>query len=114
MPAYYFVKVPKLPPDLSHQMGSVEIIEYSTKEGDRVEKGQAIVIVENWWVRMALKAVGPGYVSKTFFEPRTYVQEGHPVAIVLCDPEDGPKTEATCELELIATIRQKPMKKRDL
>jgi pyruvate/2-oxoglutarate dehydrogenase complex dihydrolipoamide acyltransferase (E2) component len=105
---YYFIRVPKLPLDVSHQMGSVEINEYSIKEGSRVEKGRTIAVVENWWARMALKAVGPGYVSKTFFEPHARVLEGDPIAIVVCDPDDAPRSEATCELQVIASIRHKP------
>ena len=112
MPAYYFVKIPKLPPELSHQMGSVQMVRYATKEKDRIEKGQTIAIVENWWARMALKSVGPGYVNKTFFEPHTHIHEGDPIAIVLCDPEDCPKTETTCEIEVVSTIRQRPAKKK--
>lgn len=106
--SYYFVNIPKLQPELSHQRGSVTIVEYTVEEGDPVKEGQTLAIVENWWARMALKAVGSGYISKTFFEPRTHVQEGHPIAIVVCDPEDAPRGEATCAVEVVATIRQKP------
>jgi len=106
--SYYFVNVPKLPKQLSHQMGTVELVEYVVREKEKVEKGQTIAIVQNWWAKMALKAVGPGYVSKTFFEKHTHIKEGDPLAIVVCDPEDGPRSKETSELEVIENIRQKP------
>ena len=105
---YYFVRIPKLPSNLSHQSGSVEVNKYALAEGCRVEKGQTIAVVENWWARMELKSVGSGYIRKTFFEPHACVLEGDPIAIVVCDPEDAPRTEATCELKVIESIRQKP------
>ena len=113
MPAYYFVKVPKLPPEVSHQTGSVQLVEYVTGERQKLEKGQTIALVENWWARMALKAVGPGYLSKTFFDPHTHIHEGDPFAIVVCDPEDGPRDGNTCELEVVGRIREKPSRKNE-
>ena len=107
---YYFVKVPKLPNDVSHQMGMVEIVEYPTEEGGEVKPGQIIAIVENWWARMALKAIGSGYLSKTFFSSGTHVLIGDPLAIITCDPEDGPKENGSCELGIIEQIREKPAK----
>jgi pyruvate/2-oxoglutarate dehydrogenase complex dihydrolipoamide acyltransferase (E2) component len=107
---YYFVKVPKLPKEVAHQMGAVEIVEYSTKEEQSVDAGQNIAIVKNWWARMALKAVGPGYVSKTFFSPGAHVQIGDPFAIIICDPENGPRDKVSCVLEVIEHIREKPGK----
>ena len=107
---YYFVKVPELPREVSHQMGTVEILENSTEEEQEVKAGQNIAIVENWWARMALKAVGPGYVSKTFFLPGAHVQIGDPFAIIICDPENAPKDNVTCVLEVIEHMREKPSK----
>ncbi|MEW5978578.1 MAG: biotin/lipoyl-containing protein [Acidobacteriota bacterium] len=95
-------------------MGMVELVEYVVKEKEKVEKGQTIAIVENWWAKMALKAVGPGYLSKTFFERGTQIKEGDPLAIVVCDPEDGPRSKETSELEVIETIRNKPSGSRAL
>ena len=59
---------------------------------------------------MALKAVGSGYASKTFFEKGTHIKEGDPMAIVVCDPEDGPRSKETSVIEVIENIRQKPIK----
>lgn len=89
-------------------MGTVELVEYVVTEKERVEKGQAIAIVRNWWAQMALRAVGPGYVSKTFFERGAHIKEGDPLAIIVCDPEDGPRSKETSELEVIKAIRHKP------
>ena len=89
-------------------MGTVELIEYLVKEKDKIEKGRPVAVVQNWWAKMVLKAVGPGYVSKTFFEKGTHVREGDPLAIVVCDPEDGPRSAETSKLEVIENIRNKP------
>ena len=58
---------------------------------------------------MELKAIGPGILSKTFFDRYTSIKEGDPLAIVICDPEDGPKDAATCELTVVERIRSKPV-----
>jgi pyruvate/2-oxoglutarate dehydrogenase complex dihydrolipoamide acyltransferase (E2) component len=105
--SYYFVKVPKLPKEVSHQMGTVELVEYLVRENGKIEKGQAIATVKNWWAQMVLKSVGSGYLSKTFFESGTYIRVGDPIAIVVCDPEDGPRNQETCTLEVTKVIRVK-------
>ena len=107
---YYFVKVPKLPKEVTHQMGTVEVVEYPVKEGEGVEAGKVIAVVENWWARMALKAIGSGYVSKTFFSRGAHVLIGDPFAIIICDPEKAPNGKVSCELEIIKHIRKKPVK----
>lgn len=107
--SYYFVNVPKLPKQVSHQMGTLELVEYRAKEGEKVDKGQVIAIVQNWWARMALKSIGPGYLSKTFFTKGTRIKEGDPLAITLCDPEDGPSGKDTSEIEIIESIRTKSL-----
>jgi pyruvate/2-oxoglutarate dehydrogenase complex dihydrolipoamide acyltransferase (E2) component len=108
--SYYFVRVPELPKDISHQSGTVELIEYSVPEGAMVRKGDAIAVVKNWWAQMNLRTVGPGQVTKTFFGPHTHIKIGDPIAIVVCDPEDGPKERQTAELEIICAIREKPVR----
>ncbi len=44
---YYFVNVPKLPKELSHQGGTVELVEYAVIEDKKVEKGQTVAAVQN-------------------------------------------------------------------
>jgi pyruvate/2-oxoglutarate dehydrogenase complex dihydrolipoamide acyltransferase (E2) component len=107
--SYYFVNVPKLPKQVSHQLGTVELVEYRVGEGEKIETGQTIAIVQNWWAKMVLKAVGPGYVSKTFFTRGTRIKEGDPLAIIVCDPDDGPKGKDTSEIEIIESIRAKSL-----
>jgi pyruvate/2-oxoglutarate dehydrogenase complex dihydrolipoamide acyltransferase (E2) component len=106
---YYFVKIPKLPKEIAHQMGTVEILEYTVKEDEAVKSGQVIAIVENWWARIALKATNSGYVSKTFFSPGAHFLIDDPFAIIVCDPENGPAGKETCTLEIIENIRKKPV-----
>lgn len=109
--SYYFVKVPKLPNQVSHQQGTVELVEYLVSEGQRIEKGQVIAIVQNWWARMTLRAIGPGYIGKTFFRRGAHIKEGDPLAIIDCDPEDGPRDNETSSLEVIENIRIKPVER---
>jgi pyruvate/2-oxoglutarate dehydrogenase complex dihydrolipoamide acyltransferase (E2) component len=108
MMSYYFVRIPKLPRDISHQSGAVTLIEYAAREGQMIQPGEVIAVVENWWARMQLKAIGPGLLSKTFFASGTAINEGDPLAILICDPEDGPKNDATCELTVVKAVRPKP------
>jgi len=54
---------------------------------------------------MALKALAPGVLTKTFFDRNTSIKEGDPLAIMVCDPENGPRDAATCELTIIEHIR---------
>ncbi len=106
--SYYFVKVPKLPKEISHQDGMVKLVEYASKEGTLIVKGQTIAVLENWWARIALKAVGDGFLKKTFFDPYTHINEGSPLAIIDCETGSHLGGEETCELEILEHIRQKP------
>lgn len=74
-------------------------------EGASLKPGDVIAVVENWWARMALKALAPGVLTKTFFDRNTSIKEGDPLAIMVCDPENGPRDAATCELTIIEHIR---------
>ena len=106
---YYFVRTPKLPKEVAHHSGAVQVLKYATEEGESVMPGQTIVILENWWARMALKAVCVGNVSKTFFPHGASVAIGDPLAIVICDGENAPGGDESCKLEIIEYIRQKPI-----
>jgi hypothetical protein len=61
---------------------------------------------------MQLSAIGPALLSKTFLASGTAINEGDPLAILICDPEDGPKSDETCELSVVKTIRPKPSIKK--
>jgi pyruvate dehydrogenase E1 component beta subunit len=105
---YYYVHVPRLPPAVQHQLGSVEVMRYLVKERDEVSAGTPLVRVRNWWAVMEFDAVGKGFISKTFFECGTQVKVTDPFAIVICDPEDRPRTEESCIVRVVERLRDKP------
>jgi pyruvate/2-oxoglutarate dehydrogenase complex dihydrolipoamide acyltransferase (E2) component len=51
----------------------VEIRKYLAPEGSTVNVGTPIVVIENYWAVMTLKANGKGILRKTFFERGTSV-----------------------------------------
>jgi pyruvate/2-oxoglutarate dehydrogenase complex dihydrolipoamide acyltransferase (E2) component len=105
---YYYVNVPRLPPAIQHHSGSVQVLKYLVNEGDRVSVGTPLIQAENWWALMEFDAAGAGFVSKTFFSPGTHVKVGDPFAIIICDPEDRPRTEESCVLRMVENVRVKP------
>ena len=46
------------------------------KEGDRVEKGQAVVVMESMKMQMELRAPAAGEVTKISVQPNTQVEKG--------------------------------------
>jgi len=105
---YYYVKVPELPAAVQHQSGTVEVIKYLVKEGDRVSAGIPLMQATNWWAILEFDAVGSGLVSKTFFARGTHVKTHDPFAIILCDPEDRPRTEESSFVRIVEHVRRKP------
>jgi pyruvate/2-oxoglutarate dehydrogenase complex dihydrolipoamide acyltransferase (E2) component len=73
-----------------------------------VSIGTPLVRVQNWWAVMEFDAACKGMVSKNFFEPGTHVRVGDPFAIILCDPEDRPRTDESCVLRVTKQLRDKP------
>jgi pyruvate dehydrogenase E2 component (dihydrolipoamide acetyltransferase) len=108
MPFWYFFTIPKLPPDVSHQSNQVEVQEYLCAEGGFVESGTPVVIIENYWAVMSLKANGKGILRKTLFPPHTLVKIGDPVAIIGADGEEIPDSNANSLLEIVKRKRDKP------
>lgn len=104
---YYFIKIPSLPREFSHQDGAVDLLEYKVSEGDTISSGQCIAIVENWWARFSIKAIGKGKIRKIFFDPYTTISIGHPIAIIDTDPTCLPVGGVSCHLEVIKQIRSK-------
>ena len=90
MPVYYFLPIPDLPREVAHQSHQVTLIGYLVSEGDTIQPGTEIAVVENWWATMRIEATTPGLVSKTFFEPGTSIKVGDPIAIVVVDGEALP------------------------
>jgi pyruvate/2-oxoglutarate dehydrogenase complex dihydrolipoamide acyltransferase (E2) component len=105
---YYYVNVPRLPPPVQHQLGSVEVMRYLVKERADVAAGTPPIRVRNWWAVMEFDAVGAGVISKTFFECGTFVKVADPFAIIICDPEDRPRTEESCVVRVVERLRDKP------
>ena len=106
--SYYFAKVPELPYEAQHQSGAISVVEYLVAEGDAIFAGTPILRAENWWAVMELDAVAPGILKKVFFDRGTYVSIGDPFAIIVCDPENGPRTAETARLRVVSITRAKP------
>ena len=105
MPFWYFFNVPPLPPDASDQSNQVRIRQYLCVEGDFVEPGTPMTLIENDKALMLLKANGKGIVKKTLFEPHTYVRVGDPVAIIDADGEAIPYGRDYSVLEVVERKR---------
>jgi pyruvate/2-oxoglutarate dehydrogenase complex dihydrolipoamide acyltransferase (E2) component len=105
--SYYFVKVPDLPPEVQHQSRAVDIIEYLVAEGDAVAAGTPLARVENWWAVMEFDAVGPGILTKAFFDRGTRVRIGDPFAIIVCDPESASTSTESARLRIVGALRTK-------
>jgi len=108
---YYFVRVPELPPEASHQSRSVEIVRYLTPERGALVPGTPIALVRNWWADIELRSLTVGTLSKRFFDSpvmKTHVRIGEPIAIVNCEPDDRPAGEATCTATGVLAHRVKP------
>ncbi len=77
-------------------------------EGTFVDVGSPVVIVENHWAAMTLKANGKGIIKKTFFEPGTQVKVGDPIAVVDADGEAIPYDKEYVIVDITEHKRQKP------
>ena len=108
MPFWYFVRIPRLPTEVSHQSNSVEVRNYLLSEGDTVSRGTPIATIENFWGVMQLKASGSGIVRKIFFDPGTTVQIGDPIAIIEADGDAIPGDNNHSLVEIVKTKRDRP------
>jgi pyruvate/2-oxoglutarate dehydrogenase complex dihydrolipoamide acyltransferase (E2) component len=113
MSFWYYFPVPKLPPEISHQSNLVEIRKYLVPEGSAVDVGTPIVVIENYWAVMTLKANGKGIVRKTFFERGTSVKVGDPIAIIGSDGENIPHGKELVSVEITGRKREKPSGKHE-
>src|SRR4051812_26664926 len=107
MPFWYFFTIPQLPQEVSHQSNTVEIQKYLVSEGDKLDAGTALAVIENYWAVMSLKTNGSGIVAKTFFPSGTTVKIGDPIAIINADGESIPYGKADSVLEIVKTKREK-------
>ena len=56
---WYFITVPELPHEVVDQKRSVAIQQYVVREGQNVEAGAAIAVVETWWAVLKVEALHP-------------------------------------------------------
>jgi pyruvate dehydrogenase E2 component (dihydrolipoamide acetyltransferase) len=105
---WYFFTVPALPREVSHQSNTVEIQKYLVREGDKVDIGTPVAVIENYWAVMNLKANGSGLVTKTFFPRGTGVRVGDPIAIISADGESIPYGKPYSVVEIVKAKREKP------
>jgi biotin carboxyl carrier protein len=52
------------------------VIKFLVAEGEQVEKGQAVVVMESMKMQMELRAAQPGFVEGIAVQPRTQVEKG--------------------------------------
>jgi pyruvate/2-oxoglutarate dehydrogenase complex dihydrolipoamide acyltransferase (E2) component len=112
-PFWYYFPVPTLPPEISHQSNIVEIRRYLAAEGSVVDVGTSIVVIENYWAVMTLKANGKGILRKIFFERGTSVKIGDPIAIIGSDGENISYGKEYASVEITERKRQRPSGKQE-
>ena len=82
------VQSPDLPmlevtmPRLDESMETAKLIEWLKKEGDRVEKGKPIALVEGEKTTFEVESPESGILHKTLYEPGSDVPAGKPIAII--------------------------------
>lgn len=111
MPFWYFVPVPKLPPEVSHQSNNVDLIKYVAAERGKVNIGTPIALVENFWAVIEITATSPGLLKKTFFDSHTVIPIGDPIAIIEADGENLPYGKDRSKARIVKMKRDKPLKK---
>jgi pyruvate/2-oxoglutarate dehydrogenase complex dihydrolipoamide acyltransferase (E2) component len=111
MPFWYFFTIPDLPREVAHQSNQVQVQEYLSKEGDPVEPGTPVALIENYWAVMRLKANGQGILRKTFFTPGTQVKIGDPIGIIGAEGENLPHGEEWSVLEIVKMKGTRPQLK---
>jgi pyruvate/2-oxoglutarate dehydrogenase complex dihydrolipoamide acyltransferase (E2) component len=93
---------------VSHQSNLVEVQEYLLKEGNAVDIGMPIAIIENYWAKLRLKDNSKGFLQKTFFGAGTSVKIGDPIAIIGADGEDLPYGRDAAIVEIEEIKRRSP------
>src|SRR3990172_11591912 len=69
-------------PRLDPGMQSGKIVEWLKKEGDVVQKGEAILVVEGEKTTFEVEAPESGVLSKILVSPGTDVEVSQPVAVI--------------------------------
>jgi len=82
------VQSPDLPmleiamPRLDESMQTAKLIEWLKKEGDRVEKGKPVAVVEGEKTTFEVESPESGILHKTLYAPGSDVPVGKPIALI--------------------------------
>jgi len=69
-------------PRLDESMQTAKLIEWLKKEGDRVEKGKPVAVVEGEKTTFEVESPESGILHKTLYAPGSDVPVGKPIALI--------------------------------
>lgn len=72
-------------PRLDESMRTGKLIEWLRKEGDRVEEGEPIAVVEGEKTTFEIEAPASGILSKALYAPGSDVPVDEPIALIAAD-----------------------------
>jgi hypothetical protein len=108
---YHFVTVPKIPKEVQHQSGTVEIVCYLVPEEKHVNADTAILTVRNWWAEMDILSGYSGRLVSAIFNSKWceggHIKEGDPVALLVLNAEGSEKGELASRLRIKRHLREK-------
>jgi pyruvate dehydrogenase E2 component (dihydrolipoamide acetyltransferase) len=81
----FYPMLPVILPRLDESMRTGKLIEWLRKEGDRVEKGQPIAVVEGEKTTFEIEAPVSGILRKTLHTAGTDVPVDEPIAMIEAD-----------------------------
>ncbi len=105
MPFHYFFPVPRLERDVADHTHGVELLAWLLGEHQPVKAGQPVARVQTRWAILELLATGDGVLGKHIFDPRTYVKEGDPIAVIFADGEALPYGRAPSSYRVAESSR---------
>jgi pyruvate dehydrogenase E2 component (dihydrolipoamide acetyltransferase) len=74
-------------PRLDESMQTAKLIEWLKKEGDRVEKGKPVAVVEGEKTTFEVESPDSGILHKTLYAPGSDVPVGKPIALIAVTTE---------------------------
>jgi pyruvate dehydrogenase E2 component (dihydrolipoamide acetyltransferase) len=81
----FYSMLPVMMPRLDESMRAGKLIEWLRKEGDRVEKGQPIAVVEGEKTTFEIEAPASGILRKTLQRAGADVLVDEPIAMIEAD-----------------------------
>lgn len=78
-------------PRLDESMRTGKLIEWLKKEGDRVEEGEPIAVVEGEKTTFEIEAPASGLLRKTLHPSGSEVPVDEPIALIATDPNPQDK-----------------------